>query len=104
MSGTHTTLTHTTPPLAWHDRDPPFGMMIALSSVTIAAMLFMTILALAVVCRCDRRRHRTAVAVAVPVIEVVGREPQPGEPLPLAGDSDERAALVGPAPPSAADS
>ena len=55
---------------------PPLGMMLAISSTTVAAMLFMTILALAVVCRCDRRpRGARLIAVAVPVIEVTGRVP-----------------------------
>eukprot|EP00962_Isochrysis_galbana_P012945 scaffold3685_cov102-Isochrysis_galbana.AAC.8 len=76
---------------------PPLGMLLIVGSTTIAAMLFMTVLALAIVCRCGHRRPAGArlIAVAVPVIEVTGI-PIVTEVASLgaAPDPDERAPIL----------
>jgi hypothetical protein len=79
---------------------PPFGILLVVGSTTIAAMLFMTVLALAVVCRCSDRRPHCArhVAVAVPVLEVTGilQDSMIAEVAAVGApaDSDERAPIL----------
>jgi hypothetical protein len=74
-------------------------MLLVVGSTTIAAMLFMTMLTLAVVCRCGRKRLHEArlVAVAVPVIEVTGVLQETAVEATTLGapaDPDERAPIL----------
>ena len=57
---------------------PPLSMLVFVGSTTVAAMFFMTVLALSVICRSAERRMSSSrvTAIAVPVLEVTGTVPE----------------------------